>query len=360
MSIEARFKWVKRDFTLDIELNTPSRGVTAVFGPSGCGKTTLLRLIAGLERCNSGYLKIGDHVWQDGRDFTPPHQRAIGYVFQEASLFAHLSVEQNVEYGMKRVPKAERKVSVDHGVELLGIGHLLKRKAHQLSGGEKQRVAIARALAVSPQILLMDEPLSALDLSLKREIMPYLESLHDELDIPIIYVSHSPDEVARLADRLVLLENGQVRAEGPIDSMLTRLDLPLAYGDDAAAVIDAKVTGHDDRFAVTYLSFSGGQFTVARNALSVGQAVRLRVAARDVSLTLAHQQETSILNIFAATVSEIIQDDQPEVTVRLMSGGVSLLSRITRKSATQLGLVCGQRVYVQIKGVALLNDSKPS
>lgn len=358
MSIEAKFKWVKSDFKLDVELSIPDRGVTAIFGPSGCGKTTLLRLIAGLERCNEGYLKVGGRVWQDINEYTPPHKREIGYVFQEASLFPHLNVAKNLEYGIKRVPVAERKVSVDHAVELLGIGHLLNRKAHQLSGGEKQRVAIARALAVSPKILLMDEPLSALDQTLKREIMPYLESLNDELDIPIIYVSHSPDEVARLADHLVLLETGQVRADGPIGSMLTRLDLPLAYGDDAAAVIDASVMGHDDNYAVTYLEFGGGQFTVARNSLSVGQGVRLRVLARDVSLTLEHQTGTSILNIFPATVAEIITDEQPEVMVRLMAGGVSLLSRITRKSAAQLNLACGQRVYAQIKSIALLSDNK--
>lgn len=359
MSIEAKFKWAKRDFKLDVELNIPDRGVTAVFGPSGCGKTTLLRLIAGLERCDNGTLKVGGRVWQDGREYIPPHKRSIGFVFQEASLFPHLNVAKNLEYGVKRVPIAERKVSVDHSVELLGIGHLLDRKAHQLSGGEKQRVAIARALAVSPKILLMDEPLSALDQALKREIMPYLESLHDELNVPIIYVSHSPDEVARLADHLVLLENGRVRADGPIGSMLTRLDLPLAYGDDAAAVIEAKVTGHDDHYAVTYLEFGGGQFTVARNSLSVGQVVRLRVVARDVSLTLEHQTGTSILNIISATIAEIITDEQPEVIVRLIAGGVSLLSRITRKSAEQLDLTCGQRVYAQIKSIALLTDNKP-
>lgn len=358
MSIDAKFRLAKKDFQLDVEFSIPDRGVTAIFGPSGCGKTTLLRLIAGLERCSDGYLKVRDRVWQNGSEYLPSHKRAIGYVFQEASLFPHLDVAKNLEYGLKRVPMAERKVSVDHAVGLLGISHLLNRKPHQLSGGEKQRVAIARALAVSPKLLLMDEPLSALDQTLKREIMPYLESLHDELDIPIIYVSHSAEEVARLADHLVLLETGQVRAGGPIDSMLTRLDLPLAYGDDAAAVIEASVTGHDDNYAVTYLEFGGGQFTVARNSLSVGQAVRLRVVARDVSLTLEQQSGTSILNIFPATVAEIITDEQPEVTVRLMAGGVSLLSRITRKSAAQLDLVCGQRIYAQIKSIALLTDNK--
>ncbi|UZE97371.1 molybdenum ABC transporter ATP-binding protein [Alkalimarinus alittae] len=358
MSIEAKFKLTKKAFELDVALTIPSKGVTAVFGPSGCGKTTLLRLIAGLERCDNGYLKVRDNVWQGIEGFIPSHERAIGYVFQEASLFSHLNVADNLAYGVKRVPATERKVSIDHAVALLGIGHLLSRKTDKLSGGEKQRVAIARALAVSPKVLLMDEPLSALDQALKREIMPYLESLHDELDIPIIYVSHAPDEVARLADHLVLLEAGKVRAEGPIEGMLTRLDLPLAHGDDAAAVIKANVASHDSHYGVTYLDFRGGQFIVPCNTLSVGQAVRLRVVARDVSLTLEHQTGTSILNIFPATVTEIITDEQPEVIVRLKVGEVTLLSRVTKKSAAQLNLKCGQHVYAQIKSIALLTDNK--
>ncbi|MCP5021066.1 MAG: ATP-binding cassette domain-containing protein, partial [bacterium] len=172
--------------------------------------------IAGMERCQDGFLRVGDMLWQDGAHFVPPHQRPLGYVFQEASLFQHLNVRRNLEYGVKRVPKSDRQVSMQRAIDLLGIAPLLNRKAHQLSGGERQRVAIARALAVSPKILLMDEPLSALDLARKQEIMPYLESLHDELDIPLLYVSHAPDEVARLADHLVLLEEGGISASGPI------------------------------------------------------------------------------------------------------------------------------------------------
>jgi len=220
MTIEARFCIDSGDFTLDIDLSIPGQGVTALLGPSGCGKTTLLRAIAGLECCRDGFLKVGNMIWQDARRFAPPHQRPLGYVFQEASLFAHLSVRGNLEYGVKRVPKTERKVSVDKAIELLGIGALLERRTDQLSGGERQRVAIARALAVSPEILLMDEPLAGLDLARKQEIIPYLESLHNELDIPVIYVSHSPDEVARLADHLVLLEAGRIKAAGALGDML--------------------------------------------------------------------------------------------------------------------------------------------
>jgi molybdate transport system ATP-binding protein len=354
MTLEARLRIPRRDFVLDVELAVPSRGVTAVFGPSGCGKTTLLRAIAGLEHGRHGFLRVGSMVWQDGERFVPTHRRPLGYVFQEASLFPHLNVRRNLEYGLRRVPARERKVSLDRAIGLLGIGPLLGRAAHQLSGGERQRVAIARALAVSPRVLLMDEPLSALDLARKREIMPYLESLHDELEIPVIYVSHSPDEVARLADHVVLLEAGRIRASGTTARMLTRLDLPLAHGDDAEALVQATVAGHDEAFDLTHLDFAGGRFTVPGRALPVGRAVRLRVAARDVSVTLAHQSATSILNIFPARVEEITAEGGAQVMVRLTAGGVPLLSRVTRRSAATLDLKPGRSVYAQVKSVALL------
>jgi len=354
MSIEARFRVERGDFTLDVDLDIPAQGVSAVFGPSGCGKTTLLRAIAGLDRYRGGFLRVGDMTWQDADRFVPPHRRPLGYVFQEASLFAHLSVRRNLEYGVKRLPRAERRVSVQQAIELLGIGHLLERKPDRLSGGERQRVAIARAVAVSPRLLLMDEPLAALDVNRKQEILPYIESLHNELDIPVIYVSHSPDEVARVADHLVLLAAGSVTASGAIGDMLTRLDLPLAHGSDAEALIEATVAGHDDSYHLTYLDFAGGRFTVVRKDLPPGSSVRLRVAARDVSLTLEHQSGTSILNIFPATIDALIPEGEAQVTVRLVVGGVPMLARVTRKSASVLDLKPGKSVYAQAKSVALL------
>ena len=354
MTIEARFQIDRGDFRLDVDLDIPGQGITALLGPSGCGKTTLLRAIAGLECCREGFLKVGDRVWQSARQFVPTHRRSLGYVFQEANLFAHLSVRGNLEYGLKRVPAAERKVSLSKVIELLGISHLLERGTDQLSGGERQRVAIARALAVSPGILLMDEPLSALDLARKQEIMPYLESLHGELDIPVLYVSHSADEVARLADHLVLLDSGRVKATGPIGRMLTRLDLPMAHGGDAEALVEAVVAGHDEDYELTYLDFPGGRFAVAHKALPNGRSVRLRIAARDVSLTMERQSGTSILNIFPVTIDEINPTGGAQVTVRLLAGGVPLLSRVTRKSAALLGLEPGKKVYAQVKSVALL------
>lgn len=350
-----RFLVERDNFLLNANLKLPARGVTAIFGPSGCGKTTLLRAIAGLELCRDGFLRVGDMLWQDGSHFVPPHKRPLGFVFQEASLFAHLNVRRNLEYGVKRIPASERRVSMERAIELLGIGSLLDRRADQLSGGERQRVAIARALAVSPGILLMDEPLAALDLKRKQEIMPYLESLHDELDIPLIYVSHSPDEVARLADHLVLLDEGRIRGSGAIGEMLTRLDLPLAHGDQAEALIEAVVAGHDDAYQLTYLEFPGGRFTVTRKPLPAGHAVRLRVAARDVSLTLERQSGTSILNIFPATIEELSPEGEAQMMVKLLAGGVPILSRVTRKSATLLDMQAGQSVYVQAKSVALLS-----
>ncbi len=355
MTIEARFQLQKGTFTLDVDLRLPAEGVTSLLGPSGCGKTTLLRVIAGLEKCRNGFLKLGDEVWQDKNQFVPPHQRSLGYVFQEPSLFEHLNVRDNVAYGVKRVPEKERRFSLDKAIELTGIGHLLARKPATLSGGERQRVAIARALAVSPGILLMDEPLAALDPAGRQEILPTLESLHDELDIPVIYVSHSPDEVARLADHLVLLEAGRVKGTGAIAEMLTRFDLPLAHSDDAEALIEAVVAAHDDEYELTYLDFSGGRFTVARKTLAVGDSVRLRVVARDVSLTLQHQSDTSILNIFPAVIDDITPLGKTQLTVRLLVGGVPLLSRITRKSAALLDLKPGKSIYAQAKSVALLS-----
>jgi molybdate transport system ATP-binding protein len=355
MSIEARFHIDRGDFSLDVDLVVPARGVTALFGPSGCGKTTLLRAMAGLEHSSDGYLRVGEDIWQDSKQFLAPHKRPLGYVFQEPSLFDHLSVRQNLEYGLKRLPCGVGKVSLDQAVSLLGIGHLLERKPHQLSGGEQQRVAIARALAVSPAMLLLDEPLAALDMTRKQEILPYLESLQRELDIPMLYVSHSRNEVARLADHLVLMEAGRVQAVGAVGELFSRLDLPLAHGPDTETLIKAVVAGHDEAFALTYLDFPGGRFAVAQSRLPLGSDARLQILARDVSLTLERPSRTSILNIFPATVDEMSSEGIAQTTVRIRIGDVPMLSRITRKSAAELELEPGKPVFAQVKSVALLS-----
>ncbi len=355
-AIQARFQVIWPGFTLNVDLDLPGRGVTALFGHSGSGKTTLLRCLAGLERHSTGSLHFKGEVWQDSTRsiFRPTHQRSLGYVFQEASLFPHLSVRKNLEYGRKRV-NSGHKVSLDHAVELLGIGHLLDRMPDRLSGGERQRVAIARALATSPELLLMDEPLAALDLKRKSEILPYLERLHDELDIPMFYVSHSPDEVARLADHVVLLAEGRVVAAGGLRETLARLDLPTAFTEDAGVVIEAVVADHDEAYHLTRLDFSGGSVVVARRQEALGRRLRFRVHARDVSLTLTRAAGTSISNLLPATVTDIADADTPaHVLVRLDAGGTPLIARITRRSLDHLDVAPGKSMWAQIKAVALL------
>jgi molybdate transport system ATP-binding protein len=353
--IIARFLVNRADFTLNVSLDLPGRGIVSLFGPSGCGKTTILRALAGLDRHRDGYLTVGDMTWQDENTFLPSHHRPVGYVFQESSLFPHLNVRRNLEYGQKRTPARERKIPLEQAIELLDIEPLLERQPGTLSGGERQRVAIARALAVSPSLLLMDEPLAALDLNRKREILPYIASLPRQLDIPVIHVSHSPEEVARLADHLVLMQSGSVVEAGEVHEMFTRLDLPLALDEEAAAVFEATVSEHDEEFHMTCLEFSGGRVVIPREDLQPGQRVRLRLAARDVSLTLERQSGTSILNILDAVVDEVTDESAAQVTVRLLAGKAPLLARITRKSAVELELKPGKAVYAQVKSVALLN-----
>jgi len=357
--IQARFQLDRGDFSLDLDVQLPGRGVTALYGQSGSGKTTCLRCMAGLERPSQGFIEVNGEVWQDTDRgvFVPPHQRALGYVFQEASLFAHLSVRANLAFGLKRIAPAQRRVGMEQASELLGVGHLLDRHPQHLSGGERQRIGIARALLTSPRLLLMDEPLASLDTRRKNEILPYLQRLHDELDIPVLYVSHSQDEVARLADHIVLLDNGRALASGPIGETLARLDLPLALGDDAGVVIQGRVSGYDPAYQLLTLTLPESQLNmrVAHTSLAVGQALRFKVQARDVSLSLANDAQTSILNRLPVTViSELAADNAAHVLIRLEAAGTPLLARITRYSRDQLGLYPGQQLWAQIKAVAVL------
>lgn len=351
--IAARFRLDWPGFSLDVDLDLPGRGVTALFGHSGSGKTTLLRCIAGLERAREGRLAVDGEVWQDAGCWLPTHQRPIGYVFQEASLFAHLTVMGNLRYGMKRSSAAQR-VSLDHAIELLGIGHLLDRKPDRLSGGERQRVGIARALAVSPRLLLMDEPLAALDLKRKQEILPYLERLHDELDIPVLYVSHSPDEVARLADHLVAMEGGRVLASGPLAETLASLDLPIRLGEDAGAILDGTVGAVDGNWHLARVDFDGGSLWARDHGLTIGRRVRMRVLARDVSLA-SEPGTSSIQNVLRGQVEAMGDDEHPGlVLVRVRVGRSVMLARLTRRAAVSLGVVQGRELWVQVKSVALM------
>lgn len=353
--IHARFRLEHPGFALDVDLNLPGRGVTALFGASGSGKTTLLRCVAGLERPKHGHLEVNGQLWQDGGLFLPAHRRPLGYVFQEDSLFPHLCVRGNLEYGLKRARQASLPVVLEHVVDLLGIGQLLDRRPGTLSGGERQRVAIARALAVQPRLLLMDEPLAALDLARKGEILPYLERLRDELDIPVLYVSHAPDEVARLADHIVVLEAGRALAAGSIAEVLARLDLPIRLGEDAGVVLEAIVEERDPAWHLARVAFPGGVLWARDDGHEVGRRVRVRILARDVSLALERASGSSILNILPAVVREIAEEEQSgQALVRLDLGGASLLARLTRRSAHVLALVPGREVYAQIKAVALV------
>lgn len=355
--IRARFLVQHPGFRLDVDLDLPGRGVSALFGHSGSGKTSCLRCFAGLDRPQQGHLQLAGELWQDSArgHFLPAHKRAIGYVFQDANLFPHLSVRRNLAYGQRRIPTAQRKVALEQALELLGIGHLLERLPHSLSGGERQRVGIARALLTSPRLLLMDEPLASLDLKRKLEVLPYLQRLHQELEIPMIYVSHAPDEVARLADHLVLLDDGQVRASGPLKETLLRADLPFALEDDAEAVIDGRVSGHDAAYQLLTLDLPGSdaRLRLPHGPLPAGHGVRVKIKARDVSLGLQRAEGSSLLNLLPVTVDDWrALDAQVLLTLRL--GEQRLLARITRYSFDQLGIHAGQALWAQVKSVSLL------
>ena len=343
------------EFSLEVSFTAPASGVTALFGASGSGKTSVLRAVAGLHRA-AGSIRINDEIWQDEQRFVPTHKRPLGYVFQEASLFAHLSVRRNLEYGWRRIPGRERRLELDDVVELLGIAPLMQRATARLSGGERQRVAIARALLTSPKLLLMDEPLSALDHGAKQAILPYLEHLHDELAIPSLYVSHDPNEVARLADHMVLLEQGRVIAEGDAANLLTRLDLPPAGYDDASSLLEGHVSSHDHSYHLTWISMDCGRVAVSREDLPVGRHARVQVRARDVSLSIRAHADTSIINILPARVIDTHDINPTQMIVRLeLLDGQTLLSRITRRSAMGMGIHEGMHLYAQVKSVALLS-----
>ncbi len=355
MALELSLSLTRGSFSLQVDGRWPARGVTALFGRSGTGKTTLLRCIAGLERLPARVV-FNDTVWQDATQFVPAHRRSIGYVFQEPSLFPHYDVRGNLEYGLRRRAPEARRVSLDEAVSLLGLETLLSHRPPQLSGGQRQRVAIARALLASPRLLLMDEPLSSLDEISKDEILPRLERLRDALDIPILYVSHALGEVMRLADELVLLEAGRVRAAGPLQSLLTRADLPLGGFDQAGSVLEGAVAEHDPQYHLSYVLVSGGRLALSLQALPPGHRVRVRIDARDVSLALQPSQQSSISNVLPGTVLDLRTEVDPaQMLVRVKVGADVLLARVTRRSAVQLGITEGMGVYVQIKSVALMD-----
>jgi molybdate transport system ATP-binding protein len=355
MMLEARFRLARGAFTLQVELSLPADGVTAVIGPSGSGKTTLLRCIAGLERDPHGELRFRGEVWQDARTFRPAHRRPIGYVFQDADLFPHLSVRDNLLFGMRRVPEAQRRIGFERAVELLGVAPLLDREPGRLSGGERQRAAIARALLTSPALLLMDEPLASLDLGSRAQILPYFEALQRELSVPILYVSHAPAEVVRLASRIVWLTEGRVRAQGPINEILTRPELALAHGEDAGAVLEGSVIEHLPDYHLTQVAVAAGRLTISQRPLALGARTRVHVRARDVSIALQRPERSSINNVLEMHVLDVHPDlDPAHRLVRLAAGDAVLLARITLRSVAELALAPDVPVFALVKSAALV------
>ncbi len=333
-----RHRAVLGSFTLDVDVGIPAQGITGVFGESGSGKTTLLRCIAGLETGSS-------------EDRRPPHERGIGYVFQEPQLFPHMSVDGNIEFGRRRA--GADKLDKDHVIEMLGIGKLLDRKPAGLSGGEAQRVAIAAVLMRAPQLILMDEPLASLDQRRKDELLPYLDRLHDELSVPIVYVSHSIDEVCRLCDHLLVIDDGRIVASGELHAMLARLDVPLLTGRNAGTVIDATPERYDADFDLTRFRFSGGDLLGPGHYDPAEPNLRLRIAASDVSLCLTRPQKTTILNVLPAEVDEIQPAGEATDLVRLSIGDDCLVAEITRRSVINLDLKKGDPVFAQVKSVTV-------
>lgn len=358
-SIDARFAIAFPGFGLDVEFEVPASGFSALFGPSGCGKTSCLRAIAGLLRV-PGRLRVRGEVWQDDARgiFVPPHRRSVGMVFQQGALFPHLSVQGNLDFARRRAPPGRARLDPDRVLALLGLAPLLARMPATLSGGERQRVAIGRALAASPSLLLLDEPLSGLDLRRRAELLPCLQALRSELDIPALLVSHAPDEVAALARHVVVLGGGAgdaPAASGPAAEVLTRLDLPLAHGDAAQAALEVTVIAHDAADRIARLAFDGGELLLPSAGATPGARGVVRVLARDVSLTLARHADTSILNILPATVLELADDAPGQVMVRLAAGNGAavLLARVSQRSARALSLQPGLAVHAQIKAAAL-------
>lgn len=359
--IQARFLLNQKNhsgdsFSLDVDIVIPKSGITAIFGHSGSGKTTLLRCIAGLEKAEQGQLTVNGEDWQSNSCFVATHKRPIGYVFQEASLFSHLNAEANLNYAIKRSMAAFDKTLYQRVIDIMGINAILKRYPSQLSGGERQRVAIARALLIQPKVLLMDEPLAALDSARKQEILPYLERLRTNFELPILYVSHSKDEVARLADHVVVLEQGKVMAQGELTQVFSRIDLPMHFEQDSGAIIKAQVVERDSKWHLMRVAFNGGELWLRDSGEEIEQQVRIRVLARDVSLTLTCQRDSSIQNKLPVEVVEIVDDeDQAMSLIRLKLGNEFIIARITRRSVALLQLAIGNKIWAQIKSVAIVH-----
>lgn len=353
--LEIEVKRRQGDFQIDAAFATPDLGVTALFGRSGSGKTSVVNMVAGLARPDAGRIEVGGRVLFDsgkGLDL-PPERRRVGYVFQDARLFPHLSVRANLDYGLRRAPRGERRVDFDEVVALLGIEHLLERRPARLSGGEKQRVAIGRALLSSPRLLLMDEPLASLDAGRRNEVLPFIAGLPRRFDIPILYVSHAMDEILRLADNLVIMDDGRAAAVGPVEEVLARVELrPLTGRYEAGAVVRAVVEAQDAAFALTRLRFAGGTLKVGRIDLPPGTPVRLRIHARDVALALDRPSAVSVQNVFPAVIVSVVPANAHLMDV-VLDAGCPIWAQVTRLSCHELGLEPGRPVFAMVKALSI-------
>jgi len=356
-ALRIRLRLQRAGFTLAVDLSLPAQGTTVLFGESGSGKTTLLRCVAGLERAPAGLVAVGNDEWQhpERNTFVPTWRRPLGYVFQEASLFDHLDVDGNLRFGLRRLGGHVDPAGLQAAVALLGIGALLKRKTSELSGGERQRVAIARALVTRPRLLLLDEPMASLDHARRMEVLPWIRRLRRELQIPMLYVTHSMDEVAMLADTLVVLQHGQVKASGPVAQVLACVTPELDWGDQAGALLEAEVAERDTAWQLARLTFPGGSLWLRDGGLAIGERVRVRVLGRDVSIATDPPGGSSIQNILPCSVQAIVADTaDPQALVQLRCGESLLLARITRRAVHSLALAPGQAVWAQVKSVALV------
>jgi molybdate transport system ATP-binding protein len=346
---------VKPSFGLDIDIDMPGQGITAIFGESGSGKTSLLRCIAGLEKNASGSLNVNGECWQNASSFVPTHKRSLGYVFQEASLFEHLTAMGNLHYAIKRNHQAVNSELLNQVVSVMGIKGILSQFPQQLSGGEKQRVAIARALLSQPKLLLMYEPLASLDTARKLEILPYLERLRSSFNIPILYVSHAVDEIVRLADHVVIMRQGKVVAQGGITELFSRANLPLGVSNEVGAILECNVVETDKKWHLMRVTFDGGELWLPNVENKQNNTQRIRILASDVSLTLTPHIDSSILNVLSGKIIEIINDEDPAMSlVRLKVGANYLLARLTLKSLQKLDLTLGKSIWIQIKSAAIV------
>ena len=351
-TLSLRVRLSRAGFALDVDETVPLSGLTAVFGPSGAGKSTLLRAVAGLETAAAGRIALGDEVWQDAGIMLPAHRRGVGYVFQDTRLFAHLSVAGNLRFAARRAA-GRGGPGVEEVVAALGLGDLLRRSPDALSGGERQRVAIGRALLAAPRLLLMDEPLAALDDTRKAAILPYIERLRDDGRVPILYVSHSVTEVARLADRIMVLRGGRVQRHGPAEAVLSDpASVPSLGLREAGAILEGRVVAHHED-GLSEIAVSAGRLFLPHVGLAPGARLRVRIAAKDVILSRAAPEGLSALNVLPGTVSTVRAGEGPGAAVQIRAGEDRLLARVTRRSVASLGLAPGVTCHAIVKTLSV-------